>query len=194
MLSTVSLTGRRTMLRPVTSDDLPFLYWLATHEDVGFRWRYGGSIPPPDRFSAQLWDDVLTQFVVVRRADDAPAGVVAAYAADMRNTVCYLGVAFRPEAWRSLIVPESVHLFTRHLFATWPFRKLYGEVPEFNFASMHGGANRYFSVEGVLRDDHYHDGRWWDTFITALDRGAWLSATARFDRIYLPAQEDAGGP
>jgi hypothetical protein len=41
-----------------------------------------GRPPPPDRFAADLWSQVLVQYVV-RTHSDEPVGQVVAYAADL---------------------------------------------------------------------------------------------------------------
>lgn len=41
-LAAPSLVGRRITLLPVVPDHYPFLYELATSEEISFRWRYGG--------------------------------------------------------------------------------------------------------------------------------------------------------
>jgi RimJ/RimL family protein N-acetyltransferase len=68
------------------------------------------------------------------------------------------------------IAVEPVRLFTRYLFDVWPFRKVYFEMPEFNyrqFASASGGALR---VEARLRDHDYYRGRRWDRLTLAAYR------------------------
>jgi hypothetical protein len=59
----VSLRTDRTQLAPVTPDAHGFLYWLMTAQ-IGWRWRYRGSIPPYEIFVQQLHADVLAHFVV----------------------------------------------------------------------------------------------------------------------------------
>lgn len=162
------LATRALRLAPIAPDDMGFLYSLAVGAETGFRWRYRGSIPPFDRFTAELWNQVLMQFVVRRVEDDRPVGHVVAYGDELSLRHTYLGAVFHPACTGSGLPAQAVSLFVRHLFHTFPLRKIYMEVPGFNWAQLQSGQGRLFRVEGVLRDHDYYAGEYWDKYICAL--------------------------
>ncbi|HET8657508.1 MAG TPA: GNAT family N-acetyltransferase [Micromonosporaceae bacterium] len=155
-------------LAPIIPDDLGFLYALAIDPETGFRWRYRGSIPPFDRFKAELWNQVLLQFVVRRIEDDMPIGHVVAYGDELSLRHTYIGAVFHPDSVGTGLPAQAVALFVRHLFHTFPLHKIYMEVPGFNWPQLQSGQGSLFRVEGVLRDHDYYAGRHWDKYICAL--------------------------
>jgi len=157
-------------LRPVHPEYVPFLYDLAIREDVGWRWRFRGAIPDIETFEAGLRQGVLSQFVVVAAPSGMPVGTVGSYQGDLGRGTAHVAAAFVPEQWGSRLPIAAVDLFVRHLFQVWNLRKLYLEVPEFNYAQIASGVGRYFEVEGRLREHSYYDGRYWDEYVLAVYR------------------------
>jgi RimJ/RimL family protein N-acetyltransferase/aryl carrier-like protein len=164
------LETRALWLTPVQPDDLRFLYGLAVHPETSFRWRYRGAPPPIDRFADNLWKQVLVQYVARRVEDKEPVGHIVAYGADPSMRFAYIGAVFLPEYAGTGLAAQVVAAFMRYLFHTFPLRKLYMEIPGFNWAQLQSGGGRFFQVEGVLRDHNYYAGRYWDEYICAVYR------------------------
>jgi RimJ/RimL family protein N-acetyltransferase len=161
------LGNRAFRLTPVTPEDLGFLYTLAVRPETGFRWRYRGAPPSVDRFAAELWAQVLVQYVVRRTGDGAPVGHVVAYAAAESLHHANVGAVFDPGTGTGLGA-QAVAMFARYLFHTFPLRKLYLEIPGYNWPQVRSGGKRLFQVEGVLRDHDYYAGRYWDQYLCAI--------------------------
>ncbi len=162
--------GNFFRLAPVLPSSVPFLYELAIAPDVGFRWRYRGAVPSYQQFESELWQGMLVQFMVESLETGQPAGHVICYNPDFALGHAYVGAAMVGSYGGSGIAVEPVALFTQYLFDVWPFRKLYFEMPEFNyrqFASVTGSA---LQVEGRLQGHEYYRGRRWDRLILAAYR------------------------
>ncbi len=155
-------------LQPILPEDLGFLYALAVEPETGFRWRYRGSVPPIERFKAELWNQVLLQYVVRRLEDNSPVGHVVAYGDELSLRHTYVGAVFHPEAAGTGLPAQAVSLFVRHLFRTFPLNKIYMEIPGVNWPQLQSGQGSLFRVEGVLRDHDYYAGRLWDKYVCAL--------------------------
>ncbi|MCM6771885.1 phosphopantetheine-binding protein [Nocardia sp. CDC159] len=160
-----SAVFRLDALQPL---DTEYLYALAVRPENCFRWRYRGVPPAPERFVEELWAQVVTQYVVRRLDDNQPAGHVVAYGADRNVGHAYVGAVFEPTYAGTGRAAEVITLFVRYLFHTFPFRKLYLEVPGFNWPQVRSGEGRYFQVEGRLRDHVYYAGRYWDQYLCAI--------------------------
>lgn len=158
------------ILEPPDRTDVPFLYALATALETGRNWRFRGHIPALDQFSASLWERVLTQFVVRRQSNRDPIGQVVCYNPDPNNGFGYLGGVFLPRVEKSGAPIAAMNALVRHVFSNWTFRKLYMEVPEFNYPAIRSGVGRYFDVEGHLRNHDFSDGRYWDKYILSITR------------------------
>lgn len=170
--STPALAGAEVSLLPVTPDDYRFLHWVATVGDNGIRWRYRMQLPPYEMFVQQLHHDVLAQFVVWGRVSGARVGHVVSYSSDLRNRTTYVGCVLAPEALGKGIGLEAIDLFVSYLATTWPFRKVYAEVPDFTFREFldHPFGSRddgRWTHEATLSDHLYCGGRLWDLHIVS---------------------------
>jgi RimJ/RimL family protein N-acetyltransferase len=185
-----SLANRVFRLTTVVPGDVDFLFSLAVAPETGFRWRYRGAPPPVERFSAELWAQVLVHYVVRRAATNEPAGYVVAYGADLGRGHVSLGAVFTPQHVGTGMAAQATAMFVRYLFHTFPLRKIYLEVPGFNWPQIASAAGTLFEVEGVLREHDYYAGRHWDKYICAIypDR-ARIRGDAGFDGGLSPQAE-----
>ncbi len=163
-----TLANQELRLTPVEPEDMRFLYVLASHPDTCYRWRYRGVPPSMDRFAADLWAQVLVQFVARRAGDGEPAGHLVCYGADLGQGYAYIGAVFRPEYSGTGLAAQGVAMFVRYLFHTFNLRKLYAEVPGFNWPQMSSGNGSLLHVEGIMRDHEHYAGRFWDRYLCAI--------------------------
>lgn len=171
------LTGRHVRIRPVTAEDEPYLFHLATCPENLTRWRFRGRTPSWEEFRHSLWDRTLCQFVIETKTSARPVGHVVAYRPDLDNGWVYLAILGDPQC-RGLGWPlEGGRLTIDHLFANWPLRKVYVETLEFNAQTMATGLAAAGTAEARLKRHDFFDGRWWDLLVYALDREAWNTRT-----------------
>lgn len=175
--SEIALTGTSILLRPVRSSDYDFLLDLHTTGRPLVEYRFRGFTPSPDQFLRTLWEGVVAQFTVTTLGG-APVGLVTAYSADFRNGHARLAGALLPNVPPAFSA-EAFSLFVDYVFRVFDFRKLYGEVLEFNFAQFESGlSSESFEIEGRLKEHEYHDGKYWDLVYISLFRDDWQSETA----------------
>ena len=164
------LAGHGLQLDPVVPDDTGFLFMLAAAPETSFRWRYRGAPPPLERFTEAMWSQVLVQFVARRTENGESVGQVVAYGADPIARYAYVGAVFIPPLTGSGLAAHAVALFVRYLFHTFPFVKLYLEVPGYNWPQLSSGEGTLFTVEGVLRDHYQYAGQVWHQYLCAIYR------------------------
>ncbi|TDV56077.1 GNAT family N-acetyltransferase [Actinophytocola oryzae] len=152
----------------VDNNDVGFLYAMAVEPETCFRWRYRGAPPSLERFTQDLWAQVLVQLMVRRVDDDLPIGHVVAYSADTAQGHAYVGAVFQARHTGLGLASEATSLFIRYLFHNFPLRKVYMETPGFNYPQIRSAAGTLFEVEGVLRDHDYFAGRYWDKYLLAI--------------------------
>jgi RimJ/RimL family protein N-acetyltransferase len=87
-----------------------------------------------------------------------------------------------PSARSSMLTVSGFALFVDYLFAGWNFRKLYLEIPEYNYPPMKSFASRFFAEEGRLAEHAFMAGRWWDLIIVALWRKHWEATSMELPR------------
>lgn len=172
------------LLRTISHDDIPFLYALATSAETGPTWRFRGACLPIDMFATQLWSGVSSQFVVVERRSSMPVGHVVAYSYEPHDGHCFIGCAFVPAAWQTTVTISGILLFIIYLFETLPLRKIYVEIPKYNYSHISAGEGKYCNVEGRLRRHRFHKGEYADQLIIALGREQLLDAVAGLRRLF----------
>ncbi len=160
-------------LIPFPPEAARFLYELSVSDEVGFRWRFRGGVPSFADFERGLSQGVLIHFLAVAPAgedSDRPIGYVVAYNPDLANGFTYAASLFVPEVMGTGIPAQANKIFFRRIFATWNIRKIYLEIPAFNFDLLRSGAGRLFEIEGTLREHDFWDGKFWDKYIVAIYR------------------------
>jgi len=166
------LVGRWVTLRPLRTSDMPFFFELMHDERIGFRWRFRGQTPSFEAFTASMWQGVTAQFVIEDKKG-APLGLVVLYNVDHRHGIAYLATMVRPDLVGRGWPMEGLQLFCDYVFRVWALRKIYAEALEFNYAQFASWSERVFTVEGLLRDHEFYDGRYWDLYIFSTTREAW---------------------
>ena len=179
-----STVGRWVTLRPVRPSDYDLIRAAELSDELALRWRHRGATPSPEAFAHSLWVGVLTQYLVVTNHEPRVLGLVSAYDADLRAGTCFVGFARFGRDDHSPGMVEGIVLLVEHLFAHWPFRKLYGESIEFNTGDFGGLFGPLLVEEGRLREHVYLAGRHWDLCYLALYRDTWM---AHRERLLAPA-------
>lgn len=179
-VSPAPMEGPRVVLRPLLATDLEFLTRLASDPQVSFRWLFRGATPSPRTVEAAIWEQALTNFVVVERQSGLLVGFMNCYAADMRTGTAYVGAAIAPPYQGLGHLAEAGLVFLRYLFDTWNFRKLYAEMPDFNAPRFGTVLGSLMKEEGRLVAHHYLRGEFWDNVTYAIYRSDWDRLSGRW--------------
>lgn len=188
-----SVEGRFVTRVPVIEQHVPYLYHLATTPNLSFRWRYRGVSPGPEQFMRDLWQGILTQFVLQHRATMQPVGIVSAFSADHRNGFAHVAIVTDQRFQRGVVGIEAASLFLDYLFDHFPLRKIYAQSPSWNLHQFGNGRNRLFREEGRLRTHEFYAGRYWDLCMAAVYRTDWEARRNRRRRIAERRDRGNGG-
>ena len=164
---------RRVHLKRFEDADVAAYLELCSSLDVGRQFRFGGAAVSPTAAMAAVWDGTLVHLVGVGNRTRRRLGVASVTSADMRNGTAYFSVVADPSVVGSGLMIEVAGLAIEYVFSTWPFRKLYAEVPEYNLRTFSSVTKRFFRREGLLTDHVFLDGRYWDVHVLATDRATW---------------------
>lgn len=172
------LEGRWTRTRPLTPADEEFAYALAIDPNVGGAVRLGGAVPSPEQFRRAMWDSVLGQWVVMSKDGSERLGIVVISSPDMRNGFAHLSVMAADAHLRSGIIIDGLAAVIDFAFSSWPFRMLYSEMTEDNYAKVESAVGQFFEQEGRRRAQQFQNGRYQDVHLLTLTRERW-SVTGR---------------
>lgn len=165
--------GRRVGLRPLATRDYEFVYDLYTEPAIASRInRFGGSVPSPDQVMARLWENVLSQSVIVGASSGRRIGLAVVASPDFRNRFAYFSVLSSPEAFGTGLALEGAALAIDSAFDTWDFRKIYCEVAEMNVAQF-ARIGRYMQLEARFRHHAFANDMYQDVFVHAIYREQW---------------------
>lgn len=128
-----------------------------------------------------LYSDVLSQFAVADNVSSSIVGLVTSYNERLSIGTCY--AAFQRCRPRSSSgaggeMVSGMLLFLDYLFATFPLRKVYFEVPGYNRGILGGAVGGLMDVEGELTEYYFHAGEYWNNIIFSLSRDRWEELSA----------------
>jgi hypothetical protein len=187
--SAPSLQGRHVYLRAIMPEDYRFLRQMETSSPIAHRWRLRGAVPSPEAWAQGLAQGTLAQFMVLARKDHRPAGMISFYNPSFQDGYAWLAAARFDGPEPSPLLMLGLGLAVDYAFTCWNFRKLYMEVPEYNYSQFASSAERWCEVEGRWRDHWYFDGQLWDMLTLAIYREKWATrgpTLANAERIQEP--------
>jgi hypothetical protein len=188
--TTTPLAGRWAALRGLGIDDEPAINEILAAPGNLHRYRYRGATPGPAQLHHDLWAGVLAQFVICRRNDPTPVGLVSAFNANLFDGHAHLGVCLDPTVHRRGWPLEAVGLFVEHLFQCFELRKLYAQLGESTSSCFRSAIGDLLVEEARLRDHHYYAGRYEDSVIYALWRSRWFDPDLHHRRLLLARPGD----
>jgi RimJ/RimL family protein N-acetyltransferase len=172
----------RVRLRPLTDQDLPALYEASFDPEMAPRWRFRGQTVAIDQFVQSLSDGVATQFVVEMQHSKEPIGLVVAYdhnQGGMHCKIAFLRFGRAQGDWGATL--EGLFHFITYLFTTFPYRKLFAEVPAYNMELLDGLVGGLLTEEGCLKEYLFYEGRHVDMFQLSMSRAQWSAFHAAWD-------------
>lgn len=162
---------RLTVLGPQHHEEL---YLAATNPEAGFRWRYRGRTPSPEQFVGELYGGVLAQYAVEKQTTGRCLGLVTGYSEDFAGRSAYFALlGAGPSTPKSVDFMVGSALFIDYMFRTWGFRKLYADIPGFNWPQFSSLTNGIFELEATLKEKDWYDGELWDSRVVSISSERW---------------------
>jgi ribosomal-protein-alanine N-acetyltransferase len=171
------LIGEKVYLRPVERADAPlFIQWL-NNPDVQLTTLRARPLNLQDeeeyvdRMRVSLTDVAL---LIVAQADDRPVGGTGLLQIDWRSRHACFGITIGDAAdWGKGYGTEATRLIVDHAFATMNLNRVWLQVIEYNERGLRIYEKIGFKKEGLLRQEHYRKGRYWNTWLMAMLREDW---------------------
>src|SRR5262245_34525446 len=177
------LIGQALYLRPVERADAPLLQSWINHPDIT---RTILSRPPINLQAEEEFIDRVTRsehdlvLLIVLREGDRPVGATGLHQIDFRNRHAAFGIMLgEPSEWGKGHGTEATRLIVGHAFETMNLNRVWLQVFEYNERAIRCYERVGFQKEGVLRQDNYREGRYWDTFVMGILRSEWEQARRR---------------
>jgi RimJ/RimL family protein N-acetyltransferase len=170
------LVGAGVYLRPLDRADAPaFVTWLNDPEVTRFLLAYQPmTLRAEEEFidKAGQGDDVILGIVL--REGDRLIGGTGLHQIDQRCRRAAFGILIGDKgAWGKGYGTEAARLMVAHAFETLNLNRVWLHVYEYNPRGLRSYEKLGFRREGVLRQDTFRDGRYWDTIAMAILREEW---------------------
>ena len=175
----VPLRGPYATLRVVNPEDYPHLRMLETSGEMATRWRLRGTTPSPEQWAQSMWNGVTAQFLVTETKSGREIGLVAMYGANWQDGHARLAAGRFDLRTRNPAMIFGVAMFLEYVFGNWDLRKLYMDLPQYNYPQFSSGLGRFFDIEARLREHTFASGRHWDELTLAIYRDRWQAEGAR---------------
>ncbi len=170
------LVGDKVYLRPLDRGDAPaFVPWMNDPEVTRFLRAYRPmTLRAEEEFidRAGQGDDVA--LAVALRDGDRLIGGTGLHDFDLRCRRASFGIFIGPrEEWGKGYGSEATRLMVGYAFETLNLNRVSLQVYEYNPRGIRAYEKVGFRREGVLRQDVFRDGRYWDTIVMGILREEW---------------------
>jgi RimJ/RimL family protein N-acetyltransferase len=166
------LVGTKIYLRPLDRADAPLLVPWINDPDVTrtIRFRRPMNLQAEEAFIDRLYQsehDVVLG-IALKEADRL-IGVTGLHQLDSKNRHAGFGISIGDKGeWGKGYGTEATLLMVRHAFETLNLNRVWLQVYEYNEPAIRIYEKLGFRREGMLRQENYREGRYWDTITMAI--------------------------
>ncbi len=171
------LIGPSVYLRPLEKSDAAMAIAWLNHPDIR---RSVASYRPLNLTTEEEFITRISQsdrdmaFVIVRREDEQPIGLTGFHQIDAKNRHAAFGITIgEVDQWDKGHGTEATRLMVEYAFLSLNLNRVWLHVYEDNPRGIRAYEKVGFKKEGVLRQDNFRDGRYWDTIVMAILRDEW---------------------
>lgn len=171
------LQGSHVYLRPLEPEDALILQpWFNDPEvNRGMLIHRPVTRHTEEQFIARVNHSEQDLVLMIVRIDvDMPIGTTGLHHLHFKNRNALFGIAIGDkEAWGQGFGTEAAILMMQYAFDTLNLHRVGLQVFEYNERARRVYEKVGFRQEGVLRQEHYREGRYWDTILMGLLREEW---------------------
>jgi ribosomal-protein-alanine N-acetyltransferase len=171
------LIGEKIYLRPIERADAPLLVSWINHPEVTrtLRRHRPMNLQVEEEFiDRTARSDTDLAVLIVVKETDTPVGTAGLHHIDAKNRHAEFGIMIgEPGEWGKGYGSEATRLMLRHAFETLNLNRIWLHVYEYNDRAIRSYEKLGFTKEGVLRQENFREGRYWDTIVMALLREEW---------------------
>jgi ribosomal-protein-alanine N-acetyltransferase len=169
--------GEKVYLRPLEREDAATIQpWVNDPETTRFMLLFR----PMDQVSEEQFIDRVNRsetevvFGVARPLDDVLIGVSGLHQINWKNRNGNFGITIGDKScWNQGLGTETTALVMQYAFDTLNLHRVTLQVFEYNARAIRVYEKLGFQKEGVLREEHFREGRYWDTIFMGLLREEW---------------------
>jgi UDP-4-amino-4,6-dideoxy-N-acetyl-beta-L-altrosamine N-acetyltransferase len=171
------LIGEKVYLRPLQqSDAANFVKWL-NHPDIQrltLRIRPLTLEEEADYMERMRQSTTDVALVIALKVNDLPIGMTGFRQIDWSSRHACFGIVIgETEHWGQGYGTDVTRLIVQYAFDTLNLNRVWLQVCEYNQRGIRCYERVGFRKEGLLRQEYYREGRYWDTLVMAVLREDW---------------------
>jgi RimJ/RimL family protein N-acetyltransferase len=170
------LVGASIYLRPLERADAPaFVTWLNDPDVARFLRAYRPmSLRAEEEFIDGIGKGEDIGLAIALRDGDRLIGGTGLHEIEQRCRRAQFGIFIGDrEHWGKGYGTEATRLMVGYAFETLNLNRVWLQVYEYNSRGVRSYEKVGFRREGVLRQDTFRDGRYWDTIVMGILRQEW---------------------
>jgi len=171
------LIGERLYLRPLEMEDVSTcLRWINDPEVTRTLAMYRPLNEPRERewFEGLYKDDREILVAIVLKENDKHIGNIGLHRIEWKERQAELGIMIgEKDEWDKGYGAEAIRLMLEYGFERLGLHRIYLRVYANNPRAIRCYEKAGFRQEGVLRESHFSEGRYWDTIIMGLLEEEW---------------------
>ncbi|NLT37335.1 MAG: GNAT family N-acetyltransferase [Methanomassiliicoccus sp.] len=123
------------------------------------------------RIGKKLSSPTDRDFIIVDLESEHAIGWAGLSHIDLRNSTAEVNVVIgEPQEWDSGKGIEATRMLVDHAFEVMNMHRLYLRVAEYNERAIACFTTSGFTVEGTMKDDHYHHGKYASSHLMSILR------------------------
>ena len=172
----MNIETKRLVLRPLEPDDAKFLSELVNDPEVrGLLGAYSLVFPvcveSESRWIAEASKkENEAHLVLARKTGMVPIGILSIKDVSLRNGSAHLSIIIQERDWDKGFGTEAVTGVLKFLFMRLNAHRVWLRVDVRNARAIRCYRKCGFSVEGVLREDHFAAGAWQNSYLMSVLR------------------------
>lgn len=167
---------RRLVLRPVEPEDAGFLAGLMDEIDLHDSSGPHSLIYPTSKEIEERWISQIgsrsdeAHMIIEKRAGKIPIGVISATEIEKRNSSAQIGIRLKEECGDQGYGTEAMRGAVGFMFETLNIHRVWLRADEENARAIRCYEKCGFSLEGVLRENHFRNGVWKSSVVMSILR------------------------
>lgn len=123
------------------------------------------------KVSKKLASPTDRDFIIVDLMNERPIGWAGLSHIDLRNSSAMMNVVIgEPSEWDNGKGTEATSMLVEHAFEVMNIHRLYLRVAEYNTRAIECFTASGLTIEGTMRDDHYHRGAYASSYLMSVLR------------------------
>lgn len=177
------LEGQRIILREYRKEDFPYIRnWVNDYEITKYlsnAFLYPHSVGNTENFINAMMEGKMKGFIIAHKDTEEYIGQLDLIEIDWVNRVGTIGVVIgTKENLGKGLGTEAIRLLQRFVFNKLNLNKLELDVRAFNKRAIRCYEKSGFKIEGVIRENHFENGKYTDTVKMGILKREWEEAQA----------------